>query len=417
MGQADVDRRLLRTLWPRVYLPNLLFAMGQGAIIPVLAITAKHLGASASLAAFIVALNGLGIMLMDLPAGWITARLGEVRSSTLATGLLLVGLVGCYLARTPWEFGLGVFIQASGWAIWSLVRLINVSRLANVTVRGRALSIIGGVMRGGQGLGPLLVAAFALHGSTKVSFAIYIICALCGWGLLEAARDRTDHAARAVASKHSGLMRTLRHHRRDFATAGVSSYMLGVLRASRQVVVPLWGAYLGFSVTKISLVYGISSLLDLSLFYWSGLLSDRYGRRSVAIPCIGIMALGHVLLPLTHSFVPYVAVAMVLGFGNGLGSGIVMTLAADRAPSDNRAVFLSLWRFVADSGNACGPLFDGLLIGALTLAAAAPVVGLIGLGATAYTWRTLRETAVLPGREPVVEVPPGAIGEPGAPPH
>ena len=41
-----------------------------------------------------------------------------------------------------------------------------------------------------------------------------------------------------------------------------------------------------------------------------------------------------------------VPVALLLGFGNGLGSGIVMTLGADFAPARGRAEFLGVWRLV-----------------------------------------------------------------------
>lgn len=390
--QAEQERHLLRMLWVRAYLPNLLFATGQGAIIPVLAIAAKHLGAPASTAALIVALNGLGTMLTDVPAGWVVARVGEQRSAGVATALLLLGLVGCFFAHDVLMLGIGIFVQASGWSIWSLVRLTNISRITTVHTRGRAISIFGGVSRGGQVIGPFLVAAFATKGSVRASFVIYFICALVGWIWLELARDRKDMGAVHTTAVGIQPIKVVKEHRHEFATAGVTSYVLGILRSSRQVVLPLWGAHIGLDVTQVSLLYGISSVLDVSLFYPAGSISDRRGRRAVALPCIGLLAIGHLLIPFTHSFATLLAVGLILGFGNGLGAGIVMTLGADRAPEVGRPAFLALWRLVSDSGAASGPLVDGALIGAFSLSLAAPVVGVIGLCAVAFTWRYLEET-------------------------
>jgi len=397
------ERRLLRMLWVRTYLPNLLFATGQGAIIPVLAISAKHLGASTSVAALVVALNGLGTMLMDVPAGWVVARVGERRAAMVATAMLLSGLIVCFFARQVVFLGLGIFIQATGWSIWSLVRLTNISRITTATTRGRAISIFGGVSRGGQVIGPFLVAAFATKGSVRVSFVIYFLFAAIGWIWLESARDRKDAGATFTSTVGFRPIKIIKTHRREFATAGVTSYMLGVLRSSRQVVLPLWGAHIGLDVKQIALLYGISSVLDVSLFYPAGSISDRYGRRAVALPCIAILAIGHILLPLTHSFSTMLMVGMVLGFGNGLGAGIVMTLGADRAPAEARPAFLALWRLVSDSGAASGPLVDGALIGAFSLGLAAPVVGVIGLFATLYTWHFLEETQELKSRERTID--------------
>lgn len=391
-SEVESDRRLLRVLWVRAYLPNFLFATGQGAIVPVLAIAAKHLGATTSLAAFIVALNGLGTMFTDVPAGWVIRKLGERRSTLVATMLLLVGLAICFFAHSVVVLGIGIYIQASGWAIWSLVRLTNISRISSANTRGRAISIFGGVSRAGQVVGPFIVAAFATASSVRISFVVYFLCAAVGWVWLESARDRSDVGAMRVMPPGMRPLAIVRAHRHEFATAGVTSYVLGILRSSRQVVLPLWGAYIGLDVTHVALVYGISSILDVSLFYPAGSISDRYGRRAVAIPCIGILAIGHLLLPLAHSFSTLILVGLVLGFGNGLGAGIVMTLGADRAPDVGRPGFLALWRLVSDAGASSGPLVDGALIGAISLGVAAPVVGVIGLVATLFTWHFLEET-------------------------
>jgi len=59
------------------YGPTTLVAIGQGAILPLVALSARDLGAGVGTAAFIVALIGVGNLLGDLPAGALAARIGE----------------------------------------------------------------------------------------------------------------------------------------------------------------------------------------------------------------------------------------------------------------------------------------------------------------------------------------------------
>jgi MFS family permease len=84
------------SLWsigPSVYLPALLYGIGQGAIAPVIALSARGLGASIASASLVVAAAGVGQVIGDIPAGALTTRVGERRAMLLATGLVSVALV------------------------------------------------------------------------------------------------------------------------------------------------------------------------------------------------------------------------------------------------------------------------------------------------------------------------------------
>lgn len=48
--------------------------------------------------------------------------------------------------------------------------------------------------------------------------------------------------------------------------------------------------------------------------------------------------------------------AVLLGISNGLGSGVMMTIASDIAPPEDRPQFLGAWRLLQDLGIAAGPL-------------------------------------------------------------
>jgi hypothetical protein len=83
---------------------------------------------------------------------------------------------------------------------------------------------------------------------------------------------------------------------------------------------------------------------------------------------------------------------VLLGFGNGISSGVNMTLGADLAPAVGRAEFLGVWRVLGDIGTAGGPLAVAGVTAALTLGDASVTVGVLGLAAAAYVARFVPET-------------------------
>jgi MFS family permease len=121
------------------------------------------------------------------------------------------------------------------------------------------------------------------------------------------------------------------------------------------------------------------------MFYPSGLLMDRRGRRIVAVSCLAGLGLGLALVPLTGAPGWFTAVALVVGLGNGFGSGIVMTLGADYSPSRARPQFLALWRLQSDTGLLAGPAILSAVTALAGLAAGIWVIAVIaGIGAVVF---------------------------------
>lgn len=407
----------IRPLWMQVYLPNLVLSAGQGAMLPVLVYAARDLHASPGVATAVVAVNSFGTMVFDLPAGRILGRIGEIRSSVLAASMMAAGLLGCLLAGSVAVLAVALFVQAGGLALWSLTRMTHLSRVAPPQVRGRALSLFGGVMRAGNVIGPFIFVAFASRADASVAFVIYLVAVAVGFGWLALARDRSDVDSGAGAQETVRPLQVLRDHRRGFATAGVGAFGIMLLRGSRTAIVPLWAAHIGLGSAAAATIFAWSSLVDLAFFYPSGIVSDRWGRRAVALPCIVLLSVGHLLIPLSDSFTTLFVVALVLGFGNGMGSGIVMTLGADLTPSASRASFLAVWRVVSDSGYTAGPLVDSVVVGAAAIALAGPVVGVLGLASAAVMAVGLQEPQHLGrGRRRPSLTEPGGAGPPAETP-
>ena len=79
MPPADSSTFRLRDIWLTAYGPTIVNATGHGAVLPILALRARDLGADVSTAALVVGLLGIGQLLASLPAGALVARMGERR--------------------------------------------------------------------------------------------------------------------------------------------------------------------------------------------------------------------------------------------------------------------------------------------------------------------------------------------------
>jgi MFS family permease len=146
-------------------------------------------------------------------------------------------------------------------------------------------------------------------------------------------------------------------------------------------VIPLWADHLMLAPSVASLIYGLAGGVDMLVFYPAGKVMDRKGRRWVAVPSMLIMGLAMLLMPLTSGVLTLLIAALAIGFGNGIGSGMIMTLGADHSPRHGRAHFLGIWRLMSDIGSSCGPALLSLLAGGLSLAAGIAVTGLIAFAA------------------------------------
>jgi MFS family permease len=400
---GDSDFRLA-SLIPSVYLPTLLFTIGQGAILPIIPLYAtRELDASAAVASLVFAMWGIGNMAFDLPGGLLETRYGE--RAVMVGGALILAVVAASvgLADSALHLGVLVLLMGGGQGLWILGRISYVSQEVPVHLRGRALALAAGTNRLGTFVGPLL-GAF-LGESLGLVTAFYAAAALSGATAVVLAvavkRRPRQVVVGETRSAHSRLLTTAIDYRGIILTAGLASVALQLLRQSRQVLIPLWGDSIDLDISQIGLIVAFSSAVDSVLFYPAGLIIDRWGRKWSAVPSLIILAVSLTLLPLTDAFAPLFAVGLLAGVGNGLSAGLGMTLAADFAPREARGEFLGVWRLVNDVGTASGPLVvSGVAAIASLGAACIATAGLGGAGALVMYFLVAETLRPPPARAP-----------------
>jgi len=378
----------LRTIAPSVFLPALIYEIGNGAIAPIIALTALAEGTNAETAGFMLALLGVGQILGDIPAGALADWLGDRRAMVTAAGVAIVAQLSIYFSHSLVVLGVALTVIGMANATYYLGRVSYLTEIISVDLRARAMSTMGGSHRIGIFLGPFVGAAVISVFDMRAAYLVAVAAAAVAATLLIAVPDIAPHATQGHGARGElSSWQMTRLHRRLFATLGSAVFLVGAVRAARQTVLPLWANHLELSAERTSIIFGVAIAVEVVMFYPSGQFMDRFGRLSVALPSMLVVGLTMVLLPLTHDEIALTVLAMTMSLGNGIGSGIMMTLGADCAPRDNRIRFLAVWRLMGDSGNAAGPLIVSFVALAAGLASGIVAVGCTGLLAAAALGR------------------------------
>lgn len=368
------------------FVPALIFEVGVGAMLPVVPLSATGLGAHPGMAGFIAALVPIGKIAGDLPAGRLASWLGDRAAMAVAGLVAAIAFSAAALAPSLLLLGASIFLVGSASSVFSLARHSFLTAITPPLQRARVMSTLGGVHRIGLFIGPFAGAGVIHFSAVRGSFWLATATALLAIGVLAFAGEEGTGASRQpgkAAGMRSGgkPWQVLVEYRRLFASLGLAVLLVGASRGARQTVLPLWMELQGFDAEVTSIIFGVAGAVDMLLFYPAGKVMDRFGRLWIALPSMVVMAIAMGLLPLTHTTGAVTAAAIVLGVGNGMGSGILMTLGADVAPDQNRAPFLAVWRLFQDTGEAGGPLVlsAGAALG--SLAAGIWVAGAMAAGA------------------------------------
>lgn len=355
-----------RELLLAVYLPTALLAFSQGVIILSLPLLATETSDAYSFASLIVSAAAFGTLIADVPTGSLMIRMGLKR--TMVIGTVLVALSTLLLA-----FPLGAepqlalrLIAGIGTAFWGLSRYTYITQQIPQHLRGRAIASFGGINRAGTFAGPLIAGWIVTQAGLHISFAfaggLGIIATLAA--LIWIPDDASVGASGSGShlGEIAGTWKALAGRRADVMFGALGQVLAQVVRQGRQFLIPLYGVeILGLSAFDVGVVMTTSAVIDMLLFGPAGFLMDRFGRKFAIVPSFTLMCTGIAMIPFADGFGGLLLAGIVIGFGNGLGSGTMMTLGADFAPQGFTGTFLSLWRFIGDSGQMLGPILVGVV--------------------------------------------------------
>jgi MFS family permease len=385
-------------IWP-IHVSTCASAVAHGALLLLLPL--DGLANGGIFAGFAVpGMLGVGTALVNVPGAMAVTRFGH--RAVMTTGLASAALGAVVMAVVPASLllmALAALVCGLGTGVWGLARLTYLAEAVPIERRGRVIASVAGVYRLGMLIGPALTGFGAdawgrsavLYGAAGLNAASWLIIAA---RLPRTAPAPTDPAD-VVAQNPFGLVaRVAREHGRVLATAGAAMWALALLRSARLLLLPICGSVMGLDPSEVGLVKSWSATADALLFYPVGLAMDRLGRKWTAVPSLLLLSLGVLTIAWADSYALLVVGGLIAGVGNGMGSGINMTLAGDFAPVKGRAEFIGVWRLWSDAGAAVAPFVMGTIAELLVLSAAGAVTAALGLGGMFVMAYAVREPLV-----------------------
>jgi MFS family permease len=292
-----------------------------------------------------------------------------------------LGISTSVVAPNLFLLGLGVLLVGLGHAVFGLARQVYIAQHIPYSHRARALSVIGGTFRMGGFFGPLLAALLiALFGISSVFLASMVLWLASAFVLAFTKEEEKLHQI-------SSIRRTFEIAKREkskLLTIGTVSAIVAIMRHARTIGLPLLAIAIGIPADKTALFIGIAGAIDLSLFFLSGQVMDKYGRRWAAIPTLVGMSLTNLLFFIVTDAPMFLTVAIILSIANAFSAGLVLVLGADTAPDDARSEFLSSFRLMVDAGTTLTSPVLSLLI--VTTGALAPAISFFSVLGLFGTW-------------------------------
>ncbi len=372
-------------------------------LAPLLPLYLADVGVSESVLGLVIASAGVGGMVSQIGWGRLIDRVGEntvliMAVALIASSVAVFGVIGSAVA-----LGALRLFGGAGSAGWVLSRQTFLTHATDPATRGKAMALFGGTTRTAFLIGPVVAGTVAQFAGFSTAFLVSAITTSLGVVPLlflhrrsSSGADLAEVSPTAVTAPHNAkpptIRPSLRPHVRNLALAGSGQVLVIAVRSGRFVVLPLIGEAVGLSAAEVGLLIGLGGLADLLLFPVSGVLMDRFGRLYAIVPAFTLMGAGLFLLAVASTGLAVTIAAVVIGVGNGLGSGTMLTLSADLAPAEAPSGFLAALGTIRDAGKVAGPLAVGIITDAASLSVSATVMGATSLAAAAVIAFGIGET-------------------------
>ncbi len=327
--------------------------MAEGALLPIIPATAESFGVGLATAGAVAGALMLGALLAEIPSALINGILGERRAMMLAGVFGALGALLAFIGQNVLFLAAGAAMVGAGHSLFGLARHAFLAEKVPSFTRARAMSILGGMFRGGLALGPVIGAGFvASLGVSSVYFFAAGVMLLVS--LIVFSVDAESMVCPPSENRGRSWM-IAKREKSKLRTLGVASAVIAGIRNIRMIALPLFAISLGIDPATASLVIGLTGIIDFALFYLSGIVMDKYGRFWTSVPTLLAFGVLYTLFFTMSDLTTFAIFAALTALVNALSSGINMVLGADLAPRDARSEFLAGFRLITTGGNAFSP--------------------------------------------------------------
>jgi predicted MFS family arabinose efflux permease len=345
----------------------------------------RSLHVSVGVAGLLVAVYSITAALASFVSGTLSDHYGRRRF--LLFGVLLFALASWTSFRTR-TFQELMFARAlTGFAAGTLstCSITYAADWFEYAVRGKALGLISSAYFAAPILGVPLAAQIADRYGWRRAFLLFAILALVTAVLsVSLPKDRLNPQPSSEKLRVAG--RSFRSFlvRRDTAAALAIAFLVSGGVVGFLTYVGQWlNTQFAISTRTIGWVFMLGGLVAVGSAPLGGIVSDRIGKRPVAIASNIILALAVILIPLLSWGFWLLAVFSLASLGAAFRQGPLTALITELVPSTQRGAFVALRNIFSQTGigiaaSVGGLLYERLGYGAVTTLCAV-MTGLVAL--------------------------------------
>ncbi|HSB48039.1 MAG TPA: MFS transporter [Burkholderiales bacterium] len=332
----------------------------------LMSLYAIELGASAAAIGVLIALYGLGPLVLSVQAGRVSDRAGSFRPIVLGSAGLAVGLI------IPYVFAGFAVLYAAALIIGIALVFLNIAlqhliaglggaeeRTRNVSLQSLAIAL-------GALIGPLLVGISIDHQGHVPTFlylALTVASSCVAW---IACRRLIPHArVTAKPGADTGVLGMLKQPRlrsviitSALVVAGVDLYTF---------YMPIYGHSIGLSATMIGVVLGAHAAATFVVRTLLPRLVRRWGEDPVMTASMLIAGATFLLFPFVEKIAFLLLLSFVLGLGLGVGQPLSVIMTYNRAPAGRTGEALGVRFTLVNLTHMVIPIAFGTLGSALGL--------------------------------------------------
>jgi len=354
--------------------------MVWGVLVPILPAFASSMGIDPMRIGLIVAGFGLGRIVANIPAGFLSRKVNRtVLFTGGALGVVVFSALCGVVSSFEWLLALRVLTGVAGGITITCGQTLLADAMPGSSL-ARAMSLLQGLQLAGGAIGPAVGAfAAALFGIRAPFFVSgFVALAFVCWILF---RRRLRASMSSVSTASVAPPAALERRGLSFVAACFVGFAVFFARFGiQQTLLPLIAfEEVGFSVTALGLIFTGMAVLNIVCVIFLGGLADRVGRKRVIVWTL--LATGLVTAAFALPMEPwlFILLAVLFGLATSIGGPVPAAYVAEVVPGRRRGPAIGVYRTFGDLAGIVGPIVIGFAIGWLGFLAAILVSAAVSL--------------------------------------
>ncbi len=333
--------------------------LGLFLVLPIISVYAINLeGATAPLVGIVIGGYALTQMLLQVPFGIMSDKIGRKNTIVLGSLLFALGSLICAMSTDIYTLMLGRFLQGAG-AIGGVVTA-TISDLVKEEKRSKAMALMGSAIAFSFAfamlVGPILGARFGI----ETLFYIALILAILSIFILLKLVPNPPHITHTYNEK-ANLKEILKNT--CLIKMNITNFLQKGLMTFAFMIIPIaLIKHYGWQMTDLWKVYLPAVIFGIFAMAPAAIIAEKKGKfKEVLIVGIVFFALSYLFLGFSRTSIFFVVGVVVFFIGFNIHEPIMQSLASKFAKVHQRGLVLGIFNFFGYFGTFVGGLLGGVL--------------------------------------------------------